>query len=442
MSALLTKNFKILMAQQVYNLLDLGANAYLPAERKSYLYAFFGKHLPWNVGTEAAGTPSETEAAINDYYKRGVLAKQLSYDNASLVVPRINWTAGTVYNTYDANANFYILNSKDQVFKCLSNVSIGTVSTQQPELTLSTTSLEEPYVETSDYYKWKYMYTLTSLQKQKFLTDDWMPVSTNKFVRAAAKPGSIDIVTVTNTGNNYTNGTVQNIITIDGDGTGAILKANVSGGKVRNVIIQNRGNYYTYANLTFTDVSGGVGTLAAATVSIAPHDGHGYSPVHELGASTILFNVEFEQTEGGALPVDNDFREVVLFRNPYVYNTTTLATAKTYTLYTLVKVSPGVGDFNNDEVVYQGATYDNATFTADVISFGETSNLLYLNNVRGTLQTNQAIRGLQTGAIRIVNSITNPTLDLYSGKILYISDKLPITRDPAQTERIRFILSF
>jgi hypothetical protein len=88
MSALLTKNFKILMAQQIYNLLDLGSNGYLPAERKSYLYAFFGRHLPWNAGVETEGTPSETEAAINDYYKRGVLAKQLSYDNASLVVPR------------------------------------------------------------------------------------------------------------------------------------------------------------------------------------------------------------------------------------------------------------------------------------------------------------------------------------------------------------------
>jgi hypothetical protein len=33
-------------------------------------------------------------------------------------------------------------------------------------------------------------------------------------------------------------------------------------------------------------------------------------------------------------------------------------------------------------------------------------------------------------------------MQLYSGKILYISDKLPITRDPSQTERIRFILSF
>jgi hypothetical protein len=442
MSALLTKNFKILMAQQVYNLLDLGANGYLPKEKKSYLYAFFGRHLQWNSGSEIVGTPSETDSAINDYYKRGVLAKQITLENASLVVPRNNWTSNTVYNTYESNDKFYILNSKDQVFKCLSNVATGIASTFQPELTLSTTSLEEPYVETSDKYKWKYMYTLTSLQKQKFLTDDWMPVSVNKFVQAAAQSGSIDIVTVTNSGNNYTDGTVQSIIKIDGDGTGAVLKANVAGGKVRNVVIQNRGNYYTYANLIFTDVTGGVGSLAAATVSIAPHDGHGYSPIYELAASTIMFNVEFEQDEGGILPVDNDFREVVVLQNPYKYGTTTLATSKTYSLYTLIKVSPGVGDFNNDEVVYQGTTYGSATFTADVISFSETSNLLYLNNVRGTLQTNQAIRGLQTGAIRIVNSVTNPTLDLYSGKILYISDKLPITRDPAQTERIRFILSF
>jgi hypothetical protein len=430
------------MAQQVYNLLDLGSNSYLPAERKSYLYAFFGRHLPWNTGTEVAGSPAETDAAMNNYYKRGVLAKQLSFENASLVVPRINWTSNTVYNTYEANTNFYVLNTKDQVFKCLSNVSTGTASTVQPELTLSTTSLEEPYVETADFYKWKYMYTLTSLQKQKFLTDDWMPVSINKFVRASAEPGSIDIVKVTNSGNNYTDGTLQNIITIDGDGTGAILKANVSGGKVRDVIIQNRGNYYTSANLTFKDVTGGVGTLATAEVSIAPHDGHGYNPSYELGGTTLMFNVEFDRDESGVLPVDNDFREIVLLRNPYKYGTTSLATAKTYSLYTLVKVSPGVGDFNNDEVVYQGKTYGEATFTADVISFGETANLLYLNNVRGTLQTNQAIRGLQTGSIRVANSVTNPTLDLYSGKILYISDKLPITRDPAQTERIRFILSF
>jgi hypothetical protein len=513
MSTIITENFKILLAKQAYNLLEIGANSYLPEARKSYVYCFFGKQLPWNAGTEVPSTPSDTITYLNDCYKRGILAKRASIENASLVVPRINWTSNTVYNTYESNTNFYVLNSKDQVFKCLYNNS-GITSTSEPELTLSTTSLEEPYVKTSDGYKWKYMMTLTSVQKQKFLTDDWMPVVYNKFVRSAAEPGSIDVVSITNSGNNYTSGSLQDIITIEGDGTGAVLKANISseietfpgtanvsdtsievvglntyflantsvgskitidgqektvvaissntilsvdsiytdtannmsitkkGGKVLDIIVQNRGKNYTYANLSFTDVSGGIGSGAAASVSISPVDGHGYDPVFELGASTLMFNVEFEEDESGILPTDNDFREIILVHNPQINGTTTLASDTSYTLYTKIKVSPGVGDFSVDEVVYQGPEFSSKTFSADVISFDTVENYLYVNNVKGTLSTNQALKGYTSGSIRIVNSITNPTIKLYSGKILYISDKLPISRDAAQTERIRFILSF
>jgi hypothetical protein len=441
MSSIITENFKILLAKQVYNLLEVGANSYLPAPRKSYVYALMGKQLRWNAGTEVAGTPSDTITYLNDVYKTAIAAKRLSIENASLVAPRINWANSTIYNTYTSNTNFYVLTSKDQVFKCLSNNS-GALSTSEPELSLSTTSLEEPFVQTEDGYKWKYMFTLTSIQKQKFLTEEWMPTVFNKFVRAAAEPGSIDIVHITNSGNNYTNGATQSIINISGDGTGAVLKANVSDGKVVNIIIQNRGTNYTYANLSFQDVVGGSGSDAAATVSISPVDGHGYDPVYELRASTILFNVDFEEDESGLIPTNNDFREITLIQNPYLRGTTTLATSNTYSLYTKVKVSPGVGDFSSDEVVYQGTDISTSTFTADVISFDDVENFLYLNNVKGTLGVNQSIKGISSGAIRVVNSVTNPSLELYSGKVLYISDKLPVTRDPSQTERIRFILSF
>ena len=442
MASLLTKNIKILIAKQVYNLLDVAANAYLPADKQSYIYAMLGKQLPWNTGSETATVPLETDNYINGLYKRGIVAKQITLENASFVVDRINWTTGTVYNTYESTSNFYVLNSKDQVFKCLSN-NFGAVSTDEPQLTLSTTSLEEPYTMTADGYKWKYLYTINSQSKQKFLSVDWMPVYGNRFVQAAAVSGSIDIVTVTNSGNNYISGTTQNIITVIGDGTGAVLKANVtSTGHVNDIVIQNRGINYTTATLTFNDVSGGAGSAAAATVSIAPHDGHGSDPIYELSASTIMFNVDFKQDESGSIPTDNDFREITLINNPFNYGTVEPAVDTLYTLYTRIKVAPGVGDFNNDEVVYQGATFETATFTADVISFDEVENVLYVNNVFGTLQNNQAIKGYSTSSIRVVTGVTDPTLDLYSGKVLYISDKLPIMRDPSQTERIRFILSF
>ena len=130
-----------------------------------------------------------------------------------------------------------------------------------------------------------------------------------------------------------------------------------------------------------------------------------------------MFTVDFEQTETSTLPVNNDFREVVLVQNPQLYGSTSLATASKYTLYTKVKVSPGVGDFGVDEIVYQGDSYENATFTADVISFDTVQNFIYLNNVKGTLEANKTIWGLTSGSIRVVNSVLNPTIKPYSGKI-------------------------
>lgn len=442
MSSILTKNFKITLAKQIQNLTDVSANSYLPLDKKSYIYVVLGRQLPWNTGTEVAPTPGVTDKNFNDLYKTGIFAKQVSFENSSLVVEKNTWTSNTVYNTYESDTNFYVINSKDQVFKCLANVATGIASTDEPELTLSATSLEEPYLETADGYKWKYLYTISSVQKQKFMDDNWMPVTFNKFVRASAVPTSIDVVTVTNSGNNYTDGATQSIITVVGDGTGAILKANVVGGQVQNIVIQDRGQDYTTANLIFSDVTGGSGSGASAIVSIAPHDGHGYDPVFELGASTIMFNVEFDGSESGVYPVDNEFRQIFAISNPYEYGTTTLATDKSYTLYTKIKTSPGLGDFSNDEIVYQGTTFADATFTAEVISFDEIENYVYVNNITGTLNTNQALKGYSSGSIRVATALTNPTLHPYSGKVLYISDKLPVSRDANQTDRIKFILSF
>jgi len=58
------------------------------------------------------------------------------------------------------------------------------------------------------------------------------------------------------------------------------------------------------------------------------------------------------------------------------------------------------------------------------------------------LATNEPIKGQSSGSIRVAINKTDPSLELYSGKVLYVSDKTPITRDADQIDRIRFILSF
>lgn len=446
MSSIITTNFSTLLAQQFLNLLDITANDYLPIVRKSYLFVVLGKQTPWNVGIENPETPGQSTRDLIGYFDRGIVAKRITLENASFVIDRHNWTAGVVYRPYGCQicpigTPFYVLNSKDQVFKCLSNNN-GVQSTDEPQLFLAATSLEEPYFETSDGYKWKYMYTLSSAQKQNFLTSEWMPVTYNRFVRGAAINRSIDIVKIVNSGNNYVDGSTQDIITLEGDGIGAVLKANVVNGQVSEIVIQDRGRDYTRANLTFADVQGGVGSSASAEVVLSPQNGHGYDPVEELYASTIMFNVDFVGNESQIFPADNEFREVNIVMNPFEKSTSSLATSAFYTLYSQIQVSPGIGDFNNDEVVYQGDTFDTAKWTAEVISYDEEKNIIYVNNLNGVYEQNQPIKGLNSGAIRILLAKIEPTLQLYSGKVLFVSNKLPVIRDPDQTDRVRFILGF
>ena len=446
MSSIITNNFSTLIAQQFVNLLDVGANSYLPLNRKSYVFAAIGKQTPWGTTDTPPETPGQSTRDLIAYHDRAIVAKRLSLENASFVVPRHNWTSGNTYSRYGCTicpigTPFYVLNRKGQVFKCLDNNN-NSPSTSEPELFLSTTSLEEPYFITSDGYKWKYLYTLSSNQQQKFLNDEWMPVTYNRFVRASSINRSIDIVRITNSGNNYVDGPTQDIITIDGDGRNAALKANVVNGSVVGIVIQNRGQDYTKANLTFTDVEGGIGTGAAASVVLSPQNGHGYDPVEELYANTVLFNVDFDGSVNGLFPAENEYREVSLITNPLVYNTETLASEDLYTFYSKITVSPGVGDYNNDEIIIQGESLQAATFSAEVISFDEVTNIIYVNNIKGTFNPNQPVKGLTSGAIRIGVNSNPPTIKLYSGKILFVSDKVPVVRDPDQTDRIRFILSF
>jgi hypothetical protein len=444
MKTLTTNNFKVELAKEFYELLDLSINNDLPTSRKKFLYAVLAKQTPWTNELDPP-VPTEATNSLNVLYRNGLFAKRMSNSEASFVVRRINWTQNTIYDAYDDNSfsyddDFYVLSSNFKVFKCLDNNS-GVASTEEPDITLSSTSLEEPYLQTSDGYKWKYLYTLNSLQRQKYLTLEWMPVSVNKFVSAASINGSIDIVKVTNSGNNYTNGTNQDIISIAGDGSGATFRANVSGGQIQDIIIQNRGLNYTYADLSITDVSGGVGTAGAAEVVISPQNGHGYDPVYELGASTLMFDCDFEGNDLSFLD-QNDYRQVYLLKNPTDQATNALAVGEKYSMYYRIKTSPGLGNFNEDEVIFQGTTYASATYTADVVYFDAVQNYLYVNNITGNLSPNQSIKGLTTGSIRIANGVNLPGLKWYTGKVLYISNIQSVSRNEEQTDRVRFLLNF
>ena len=209
--------------------------------------------------------------------------------------------------------NFFARNSRDQVFKCLYTPKDQNdnliVSTIEPTIDIDGQLPEDPYIETGDLYKWKYLYTIPYGLKQKFFTSKWMPVVTDNSVLGSSVDGRIDVIDVTNQGSGYyLNGQSGNnasypIVTITGDGTGATATAQVESGQITELNILSGGRDYTKANVTISDpFQLAEGTSASFDVVIGPPGGHGSNPAKELGCYTFMISVELN-TDDNKIPV-------------------------------------------------------------------------------------------------------------------------------------------
>lgn len=359
-------------------------------------------------------------------------------------------TITAVQNSYPRYANtFYVRNSKDQVFKCLFNNTNGT-STIEPTIDIDGQLPENPYIEPGDGYKWKYLYTIPYGYKQKFFTNTWMPAISENAVVAGAEDGRIDIIKVVNGGTGYyldgqsgTSNTLA-IVTLTGDGTGASISARVRDGVITGINILDGGSGYTTANVVVNDPDQlASGTPAYFDVVISPKGGHGSNPQKELGCSTVMTSVDFIGTESGLIPVsdatsgDFDFRQICLIRDPQLSNGV-YANASVYRATTILTVSdPGITNFTNDETI---STVGG--FTATVIDWDPNDNTISINNKNGTLSIGDQVSGGTSGAVSTVTAITEPTLGLFTGDLLYIENILKVIRNVDQTEQIRLILSF
>lgn len=155
--------------------------------------------------------PYDTENYITSVYKDMIFGKKIKIEDLSYVIPRYNWTYGTVYTQYDDsdlslyNKNFYITTQEGDnyhVYKCIFNNNNAN-SIVQP--TYSSIDVEDQLYETSDGYIWKYMYSVSSSEVSKFATIEYFPVKLNSNVSSNAKVGSIDNIKVENIGRKYDN---------------------------------------------------------------------------------------------------------------------------------------------------------------------------------------------------------------------------------------------
>lgn len=152
--------------------------------KKNKYYYTFGKTDPWDL----AETPqSAIDTLEYEYTARSniVTCQEILSNDVCLVIDRINWVLGAVYDQYDNysetnvafsgatsldTSNFYILTDEFNVYKCISN-NKNSASAVKP------TGQSAGFVNiVEDGYVWKFMYNIPLYLRNKFLNSSQMPV--------------------------------------------------------------------------------------------------------------------------------------------------------------------------------------------------------------------------------------------------------------------------
>ena len=429
------------------------------------LYCFLSRVQPWD---SEANPPSPI---LSDYYLKQVHKnifglKRIDSNNMSPVVERIDWVSGITYSQYsstdstlfdlDTNGKlinkFYVRNSYDQVFKCLSNNKTtqnptGSISTEQPIIDFSYNKLSG-YVETSDGYKWKYLYTIDSGAKLNFFDDNWMPVPVfthrSNVNSSSVGAGEISVINVYNGGSNYGNDTSglssTTTVSIQGDGTGASAAAIISSNTVSNIIITNAGKGYTTANVTISPNLNYSGNGAILIPEISPIGGHGYNLISELGCKTILVTCSFDSSVNNVIPPTIDYRQIGLIVNPLL--NTGFTDGYLYRKTTDIILSPGSGVYQQDEIVYQGNSLQESTFQGTVLNFDAQNNILYVINTIGTITSNALLTGDTSKTIRVISDSQQEQLVEFSGEIVYVENREKVQRSSSGLEQFRLTITY
>lgn len=197
----------------------------------SIYYVFAGKNYPY-ANDLIPPTPVDSyESTYFDFWRDIIGLKRIQTSDVSHCIPRYNWTANTVYTKHSSNnaslssSKFYVLTAQDNVYKCIDN-NRGANSTVNP------TGTGVNIISTSDNYQWKFLYTVSAGEKNKFLTDSYLPVknlyandsSAQWIVRQSTANGSIENIDVTANGTGYL--TTSNTFSSVTNSTVFILKGN------------------------------------------------------------------------------------------------------------------------------------------------------------------------------------------------------------------------
>jgi hypothetical protein len=378
----------------------------------------------------------------------------------SFVIPRYNWTSGTVYTSWDDNVvgipsnSFYVLTEDQEVYICLQQGKTAggtsTPSTVKPSYSAANVAQYEAF-ETADGYRWKFMYSISATRAAAFLTTSYMPTQQIPFdsngldtfelqqldIQKRAIGGRIIGFTKVSGGTGFN--TVPNV-NITGNGSGAKATATISGGAVVKIEMNDEsaslGSGYDYASVT---ISGGGGVGASFRPIITPENGLEYNAPFSMKSSNVMMNTKPSGTEDGNFFIDQDFRQITVIKNITVADSDARYTATSAKVPRFVRMNSPVA-FTADDII-RDSTGGSAAFVVGV----DSDKVYYIQNERTgfrSFENNMFIEdsdGALNGTIDSAGLLApvNP----HSGELLYIENRARVVRSTSQTEDIKVIIS-
>jgi len=220
-------------------------------------------------------------------------------------------------------------------------------------------------------------------------------------------------------------------ITITGDGSGATATAVISNGSIQKINMTNYGSGYRWATITIT----GAGFGAKARAIIGTYGGFGKEALNNLYARTLMFYSNVSRDRNQGFDVNNDYRQLGIIKSPRQYGNTNPLTS------VLASGCWVIGGVANTTLFPVDSTItDDADNRFRIVT--NTGSALLVQSIDNA----QIVAGVNfsntAGDLFTVSSVTPPTIDKYSGDLLFIDNKQAFTPTADETVTLRTVIKF
>ena len=382
----------------------------------------------------------------------------------------------------------------------------GTTSKVEPTHTSTTVPEQDTTGNTDDYqWKYLYTISPSDIVKFVTssyipLPQKWGD-TTNANIKDAAVDGKLESIIIKRAGtatiNGVTTGEQTVTVPIIGDGSDGKAIVTVNEGVVTRIkLADTNSTAYTYAAVRFAEgspVDGKTLTVGQGSdepqfeVIIPPKGGHGADIYRELGGFRVMLYSKYDNNVDDApdYVIGNDFSRVGLVKNPLQFGGTDLLNNTTATNLSALKLKPDTSSgLTTSNVTYSPNTLITQTVGVGSTAVGyvaswnpDTGILKYYQPVGfSTLSTysykkldfvglNTAITGGSPENLVVDTAFNNassivvggknvslgqtfnlgkasPDVKKYSGEIIYIDNRAPVTRTSSQKEEVKIVIEF